>query len=244
MNSSFIYAKNTPADILAFTSTRYGGYSSGVYSSLNTGIFTKDDNVFVLKNIEYLKSCHNISKLSILKQVHGAKVLSISFNNFSDVYLSEGDGLFTGDIDLALGIFTADCYPVLLAGQKHIAALHCGWRSLNSGIIENTVTLFDVRGDFPVYAYIGPGICADCYEIKPDIFDKLNYKYNPEKAIRKDVNGKYTLNLRMMVETALKINKIDNNVFAEETTCCSPSFFSYRRDLGNTGRMLSVIMRR
>ncbi|MBQ3033826.1 MAG: laccase domain-containing protein [Deferribacterales bacterium] len=244
MNKSFIYAKNTPDDILAFTSTKYGGYSKGRYSSLNTGLFTNDDKKSVLKNIEYLKSFHNIDKLCFLNQVHGTQVHHVNHSNFADVYLSDGDGLFTGERGIALGVFTADCYPVLLSGNTHLAALHCGWRSLNAEIIENAVELFIKNHDYPYYAYVGPGICNKCYEVTPEIFNKLNPKYNPHDAIVKNNNGKYTLNLRNMVETALKINKISRYVFAEESSCCSELFFSYRKYNGDTGRMLSVIVRR
>ncbi len=244
MKNSFLYANGLPDDTLAFTSTRLGGFSLGAYASLNAGIFTDDDKINVLKNIEYIKSRHNIGMLSLLRQAHGNRVIEVSRDNFSETYLSEGDGLFTGEIGLALGIFTADCFPVLLAGKSNIAALHCGWRSLNSGIIENSIELFVKKGDFPLYAYAGPGICPDCYEIKSDMLDELDGRYDPESAVIREKGGVYHLDLRKLVENVLKINKIGNSRFAAETTCCSDMFYSHRRDSGITGRMLSVIERR
>ena len=244
MNKSFIYAKNAPENTLAFVSTKHGGYSSGIYSSFNMGLFTNDNKESVLKNIELLKLHNNIVRLLILKQVHGNKVIEVKNNNFTDVYLSEGDGIFTGEKEIALGIFTADCFPVLLSGRRHIAALHCGWRSLNSGIIENALRLFKDNNDYPNYAYIGPGICPQCYEVQNDMLEQLNPAYDPQNAVIKNNDDKYTLNLKKMVETALKINNIGNCEFAEETTCCSSMLYSYRKDSGDTGRMLSVIMRR
>lgn len=244
MNNSFSYAECFPDDILSFISTRYGGFSAGVYKSFNMGMFTDDDKVNVLKNIELLKSCHNIGRLSLLRQVHGNKVIEVSSDTFSDLYFSEGDGLFTGESDLALGIFTADCFPVLLAGKKHIAALHCGWRSLNSCIIENALECFIKKNDFPCYAYVGPGICQNCYEVKSDMINKLDKRYCPESVVIHENSGKYRLNLKKLVENALKLNNIGNRHFAGESTCCSDMFYSHRRDAGTTGRMLSVIMRR
>ncbi len=40
---SYITAKNAPKDIEIKTSTRYGGFSSAPYNSLNMGYFTGDD---------------------------------------------------------------------------------------------------------------------------------------------------------------------------------------------------------
>lgn len=244
MIDSFSYAEGAPDDILSFTTTRYGGYSTGQFASLNFGHFTDDDIPSVLKNYKYIEQAQSISNLVVLKQVHGNIVVEVTRDNIPDVYLSPGDGLFTSDTDIALGVLTADCYALHLVGKKSISALHCGWRSLNSGIIENSLELFKKSGDFPIYAYIGPGICANCYEVRQDMVDKLNPLYHPEEALVKTGDEIYKLDLAKVLINALRVNGIMNYFVARDPSCCSDLYFSHRRDKGVTGRMISVLMRR
>ncbi len=243
MDELFIYPKNIPDNILAFTSKKKGIIGNKKVSSFNVGIYTDDTTENILKNIEILKNYHNINKLCFLKQVHKNKVIKVTTSNYKEVFLSEADGLFTEEKELAIGIFTADCYPILLVGNKSIAALHCGWKSLNSGIIEESIKLFNEIDDYPKYAYIGSGICGNCYEIKSDMITLLNQDYNPEKFIL-EKNNKFYLDLKKLLENVLIINNIKNYEFSEECSSCSENLFSYRRDLGNTGRMITVVMRK
>lgn len=232
-----------PEGVYGFTSKRFGGVSKGKYEGLNLGVNTRDETANVFKNYKLLQSRYRLNNIVILNQVHRADVLEVTSENYTEVYLSNGDGLFTLESDIALGIQTADCFPVLLAGKKGIAALHCGWRSLNAGIIENAIKLFEKYNDFPDHAFLGPGICGCCYEIKDDMVKMLNKKYQPETALTALGNGSYKFDLRKEAQNAFTFNKIR---FIEECklTCChSNGFYSYRRDGGDTGRMISVVAR-
>lgn len=243
MDNLFLYPNEKTENLLIFTSKKSGTINNKTVNDFNLGIYTNTDIDIVLKNIELLKTFHNINKLSILKQVHGNKVISITKNNYIDYFLSEADGLYTTETNIALGIFTADCYPVLLYGNKSIAALHCGWRSLNSSIIEECIKLFKDNNDFPKYVFIGPGICEKCYEVGNDMIMSLNSNYKPELFIEEN-SGKFFLNLKKMLEYVLIINNIKKYEFTTYSSCCSDEFYSYRKDNMDTGRMLSVIMRR
>lgn len=243
VNNLFIYPNKKDTNILAFTTKKYGYCNNKLVENFDFNIFFENSTYNILKNIELLKEYHRINKLMLLKQVHGNKVLSINQNNYPDVFLSEADGLYTTEKNIAFGIFTADCFPVLLWGKKSISALHCGWRSINSSIIEESIKLFEQNNDFPEYVYVGPGICNKCYEISQDMVDKLNKKYKPEIFIE-ERDGKLFLNLRKLLEYVLLINNIDKYEFSDFSSCCSDDLYSYRIENGMTGRMLSVIMRR
>ncbi len=58
---------------------KLGGYSVGIYKSLNCGVGSKDNKRNINKNIE--KVCQKIkcskSKLVLLKQMHSSKVVSL-----------------------------------------------------------------------------------------------------------------------------------------------------------------------
>ena len=146
-NLMYIQAKNTPKNISIKTSTRNGGFSTAPYDSLNMGYFTGDDVTTVIKNYYLYENITNTHKIVTLNQVHGNDIIEVNHNNAAEVLFSKADGLFTDEYNLPLGVITADCLPVMIAGEKCISSLHCGWRSLNGGIIDNAFKLFQKHND-------------------------------------------------------------------------------------------------
>lgn len=242
---SFIEAVKTPENIKIKVSTRFGGYSQKPYDSLNMGYFTGDDIYTVIKNYKYYENISGTKNIVTLNQVHGVDVLEVNKETASNILFSNADGLFTKDKNLPLGVITADCLPVILAGREYISSLHCGWRSLNGGIIDNSFNLFKKYGDFPEYAYIGPGICSNCYEVRDDLVSQLRKEYEPEKALINIENGVYKLNLKQLAVNALKYNGLEENLIeiSDLSSCCNEEFFSYRKDNGKTGRMVTTVER-
>jgi YfiH family protein len=90
-----------------------------------------------------------------------------------------GDGMVTNVPGLALGIQTADCFPVLLIDTKTkaVGAFHAGWRGTVQRITEKGLGL--MRHEFgtqpgDVLAAIGPGIQGCCYEVGEEL--KANFE--------------------------------------------------------------------
>lgn len=86
------------------------------------------------------------------------------------------DGLLTADRGVALTVRTADCLPVVVAGGKVVAALHCGWRSLAGDILGKCVRRFFT--EFGVHAHqlravIGVGIGPCHYPIGREVATAL-----------------------------------------------------------------------
>ncbi len=243
MNKSFIKAEKTPKDINIYTSTRYNGFSDKPYDSLNMGYFTGDDITNVVKNYYYYENLINTKHIVTLNQVHGNTVLEVNKENAANILFSKADGLFTTDYNLAIGVITADCLPVMLAGDNCISSLHCGWRSLNSSIIDNAFALFEKYNDKVKYAYIGAGICSSCYEVRDDLVGQLVEKYNPETALTKKDNEHYLLDMKKLASNALVYNglHIDNIEITPFSSCCNKEFYSYRKENGKTGRMVTTI---
>ena len=66
----------------------------------------------------------------------------------------------------AAAVMTADCLPVLLAGDSGlIAAVHAGRLGLLGGILPKAVAAMRAIDDAPVRAFIAPAICGRCYEV-------------------------------------------------------------------------------
>lgn len=93
----------------------------------------------------------------------------------------EADGQVTSQTGVALGMFAADCLPVLLADATAgvIGACHCGRRGLERGVIGSTVELMMAKGARPerIVATLGPCICGDCYEVGDEIADAFDAKF-------------------------------------------------------------------
>ena len=108
---------------------KLGGYSTGIYKSLNCGPGSKDNKRNVNKNLR--KICIKIKcskkNLILLNQIHSNKVISI--NKVPKRKLL-GDALITSKKKFALGILTADCAPVFIydSKKKIISAIHAGWK--------------------------------------------------------------------------------------------------------------------
>ncbi|MGE4317976.1 MAG: polyphenol oxidase family protein [Deferribacterales bacterium] len=233
--------ENTPDNVECFVTTKHSGYSTGFFSSFNLGMNTQEDTRIAVKNIELLKVSCSLPVVVNLNQVHGNRVFEVDASNYHDVMFSEGDGLFTLEKDMALGIMTADCYNVFLAGRKGVCALHCGHKSVSSDIMSEGIKLFKKYDDFPVFAGIGPGISGENYQIGAELADV--FRPICPQAVTENENGIY-LCLRTVIEQNLRNAGIENIEHIRNCTLADDDLYSHRRDRGVTGRMMGVIVRR
>ena len=95
--------------------------------------------------------------------------------------LIEADAQVTSRRGIALGVFAADCLPVLLADADAgvIGVAHCGRRGLEEGVIGATVDLMTSKGAATerIVATLGPCICGDCYEVGGDMADAFDARF-------------------------------------------------------------------
>ena len=152
--------------------TRIGGMSEGVYEGLNCAYSSGDDKESVTANRAKVAETLGIEvdQLVTVKQVHGAKVITIDapFKNEPP----EADGIVTSARGVAIGVLTADCAPVLFADKKAkiIGAAHAGWKGAVGGVMEATIAAMEVLGAKRenIHAAIGPCIGPLSYEVGPD----------------------------------------------------------------------------
>jgi copper oxidase (laccase) domain-containing protein len=101
----------------------------------------------------------NPAKLVCADQIHSSNVKIVGASD-RDTFVGGCDGLITADKEIILGIFTADCVPLLVSyGNGELkAAIHIGWKGLSAGIIENSLEIlqreFCVRPE-EIKVYIG-----------------------------------------------------------------------------------------
>lgn len=127
-------------------------------------------------------------------------------------------------------IMVADCNPILLFDSEHqvFVLLHGGRVGLQKGILPHALQQMQERFQTKIsnlFAYVGPSIRACCYEVGEEIFDDSNLKIG--KITRE---GKIYLDLIALIQAQFQEAKITNYHFSPHCTCCTQSYFSYRRN--------------
>ncbi len=230
--------------------SRKGGFSKGIYRSLNCGRGSKDNKKNILKNLNYVSKKMFIKKdkLILMHQTHSNKVIEINRKNYKKVIRS--DAIISKEKGMALGVVTADCVPILLydKSSKIIGCIHAGWRGAFLGIIKNTIIKIKRKSKkSKIYACIGPCIGKKNYEVDHKFENKFKLKSKKSKKyFSKKNNYKSFFDLRRYIADELlhmnvNIDHIKRDTFKEKNY-----FFSYRRSSitkqKDYGRCISVIV--
>ena len=229
--------------------SRRGGYSSGLYKSLNCGKGSRDKRKNISKNLEYVSKKMYVKKkkLILMHQTHSNNVMEISESNLSKRINS--DAMITRNKKIALGVLTADCVPILIYDKKNeiIGCIHAGWKGALSGIIKRTISKIKKNNySYDIIAAIGPCISTKSYEVDLNFYKKFlaKAKKNKKYFISKNKNKKL-FNLRKYVndrllELNVKVDHINRDTYKEKK-----NFFSYRRSSklkqNDYGRCISTI---
>lgn len=229
--------------VKGFSSQRSGGVSVAPYGSLNLGAHVHDLPAAVKTNRKRLTQFLKLPKQPCwLNQVHGNGVIRISENGCKDI--PEGDAAYTDCADTPLVIMTADCLPVLLASEdgQELAAVHCGWRSLASNILENVLSEFKCPRS-KIHAWLGPAIGPDAFEVGEDVREAMLSLHSDLALAFRPYEAKYLADIYAIATHQLKHHGVQSVSGGGECTYNQPDdYFSFRRD-GKTGRMATLIWR-
>jgi YfiH family protein len=220
-----------PADgyEVVFT-TRLGGVSEGPYTSLNLGRKSGDvvERVDENRRIACESIGADVEKLALNHQVHSTRVVQAALGARGE----HADGLWTDTPGLPILAMSADCLPIVLVRRNGeapaVAVLHAGWRGLLEGIAAFGVTAL---GGGSLAAAVGPAIGPCCYEVGEEVAAPYRERFGDD-VVR---NGR--LDLWTSAERALRAAGVERVERFDRCTACEPeTFFSHRRDAGNTGR--------
>jgi polyphenol oxidase len=229
--------------------SKKGGFSKGLYKSLNCGIGSKDKKKNILKNLNYVSDRMRVKKnnLILMNQTHGNKVIEIKKKNYRKKINS--DAIITKIKGLALGVLTADCVPIIIYDVKNeiVGCIHAGWKGVFSGIIKNTVAkIKKLNSKNKIIASIGPCIGKESYEVDVRFYKIFLSKSKKNKAYFSNKNkNKKLFNLRKfvadkLIELDVSVDHVNHDTFKEKT-----NFFSYRRSFklkqNDYGRCISVV---
>lgn len=232
--------------------TRHGGVSTGLYSSLNTAYGSEDDRAAIQENRKrILEKIAPEARLCTLHQTHSCDVIQIT-EPWEEDDAPKADAMATALPNVALGILTADCAPILFADTEAgiIGAAHAGWKGALAGIAEKTITAMVGLGadTARIHATIGPCIQHYSYEVDEKFYQRFRADnlFNGRYFVPSNRQGHYYFNLPAYIKQRLEDANISSiSQLKYDTLDEADQFFSYRRSslAGETdyGRQMSVI---
>ena len=235
--------------------TRLGGVSKDHLASLNLGANRGDARENVEQNYQILATALNfdLDKLVLAHQIHSDIVRVVTKADAKGIdhrTYPECDALITNDPGVTLGVFTADCTPILYHDPVTgaVGAVHAGWRGTAAGIAGKTVQkMVAVFGCTPrdIRCAIGPNIGACCFETDRDVPEAmiaaLGDSALPYIAAKGD---KFHLDLKQINALFLRRAGVERITVSTDCTMCQwERFWSHRKTGGLRGSQGAFIKR-
>jgi polyphenol oxidase len=230
---------------------REGGTSPAPWRGLNTGFTVGDAPARVSENLARVRFQLGVGRRALFlpTQVHGARVLEVKAGDDPEhIAEQEADALFTAAPEVALGVRTADCAPILLGSDDgaFVAAVHAGWRGAVRGVLEATVAALEQRGVAPaiLVAAIGPCIGPSAFEVGPEVIEEASRTVSLEGLVSPGEGDRLHLDLAGLVRRLLEASGVTRIHTVPGCTATElDRFFSHRAEGGRTGRQVSAIAR-
>ena len=240
-------------------STRIGGVSEGVFSSMNLSFSRGDDEASVRENFKRMAEAIGVEPNSLVSaaQTHTTNVRKVTAEDKGKgiVYpldYQDVDGLITNEPGICLTTFYADCVPLFFIDPVHkaIGLSHSGWRGTVGKMGQET--LRRMKEEYgtdakDVIAAVGPSICQDCYEVSEDVIEKFKEAFDRihwkdlfyEKEDRKFQLNLWKANEIILIEAGVRKENIAvTNVC---TNCNSDVLFSHRATKGQRGSLAAFM---
>ncbi len=229
-----------PPGVRALSTCRSGGYSQPPYEAFNLAAHVGDEAGAVAANRRRLQQLAVLpAPPRWLQQVHGTTIVDAA----SAAPGCRADGALTRRPGVVCAVLTADCLPLLLCERRgrSVAALHCGWRGLAAGIIEQALARLAAPGH-EFLAWLGPAIGAAAFEVGREVREAFVSRHPAAAgAFAPGRDGRWHADLYALARQRLAgcgVEQVYGGGYC--TWHEADRFFSYRRD-GVTGRMATLI---
>lgn len=223
----------------------------------NMALHATTDTEAVLNNRKNFCKQLNITMehCVLANQTHSANIKEVTAKDLGKgVFTQEDaiktcDALYTKEKNICIGVFTADCVPILLYDpiKSIICAIHSGWKGTTQAITTKALqVLMEQEGCNPkdVLAYIGPSIAYNSLEVGLEVIDAITQlPFNTDSFIKYKPNNKAMLdNVGLNKQMLLNAGILPENITIDRNDTFLPNevFFSYRRDKA-CGRHFSYI---
>ncbi len=234
--------------------TRKGGVSEGAFDSLNLAFGRGDREENVAENYRIMAKTlgFSLESLVLTRQTHSDIIRTVTKRDHLGLnhrHYPECDALITREPGTVLGVFTADCTPILLHDPitGAVGAIHAGWRGTAADIAGKTVRA--MAGEFGcqpenIRAAIGPNIAQCCFETDSEVpqamMAALGQLAKPHILPR---NGKYFVDLKAINAEFLKRAGVRCIEISHICTMCQhQKFWSHRATGGIRGAQGAFIL--
>lgn len=190
------------------------------------------------------RMCRLLSKaeqIHFLKQIHSEKIVLGGTK-------TQADGHWTKQKNLALGVETADCIPLVLAGKEAVGIFHAGWKGIELGIVDRAVETLISQGEESenLLAFLGPHISVNNFEVGLEVGTRLlSISPMPAEVMKHHPDPKKMyIDLEKIVSQKLRLKKIrlENIHLLKQDTFSNSNYFSYRRDGATGGRLITFVV--
>lgn len=186
MNKPELHFYELANNVVAFSSTRHSGVSKGNYAAFNINRYCGDSPDAIEQNRKSLANCLEIdvNKLIVPHQIHSdcSRIIANEYfklpANIREQIIEGVDAVMTNELNVCIGVSTADCIPILLYDTKHhaAAAIHAGWRGTVKHIVQKTIKEMGIvyqTKPQELQAVIGPGISLQNFEVGDEVYEQF-----------------------------------------------------------------------
>lgn len=268
MNKPELHFYELANNVVAFSSTRHSGVSKGNYAAFNINRYCGDAPEDIEQNRKSLANCLEIdvNKLIVPHQIHSdsSRIIANEYfklpANIREQIIEGVDAVMTNELNVCIGVSTADCIPILLYDTKHqaAAAIHAGWRGTVKHIVQKTIKEMGIvyqTKPQELQAVIGPGISLQNFEVGDEVYEQFaNACFDMERIAKRfrviqpkegELPLKWHLDLKLSnridMETmgVLPQNIIDEEICTYDNT---NDYFSARKLGVDSGRIYNGII--
>lgn len=230
----------------------------------NTVDFKGENKILEIEKLEKELKMH----VKYVKQAHGIEIVVISDLN-QNTSQTPFDCIITTLPNVAIGVYTADCIPLLISGPGIVVAVHLGRKGLLLGLCQKVLKKLQIEFGIDlseIKCFIGPALGFDNHtawaqDLKDvsgkykDILPKGTHIFNNKQSIHEFLEKNNLQMNDMKNYTSAKFDAFlylqdiliekgikTENIFNEEIdTFNDKNYHSYRRDYPNHGLNFAYI---
>lgn len=150
----------------------------------------------------------NFTTVVKLDQAHGTNCLTVTRpEQLHNIENTPADACITTLPSVLLSVRVADCTPLLFAGtvitdtqnpQAFVGVAHGGRKGAQAGIMTHVFQKIESIGALTELAlWLGPMICAKCYEINPTTHETYDLLAKHQQDIAVYQKNNHTVNIQM-----------------------------------------------
>ena len=228
-------------------STRLGGVSQGIFSSMNLSFTRGDDEGAVRENFRLFCETIGVSydRVVVSAQEHHTNIYNATAadcgrgvtreRGYTDI-----DGLLTDEPGVVLCTQYADCVPLFFADpvQRVVGTSHSGWKGTVARIgavtVERMCRDYGCRRE-DIIAAVGPSIGPCCFEVDEPVYEAFHTMEEWDDACARVRPGQkfdidlWEINRRILLGAGIREEHLD---VTDLCTKCHPDVFWSHRVTG------------